>query len=118
MEFTTLEDLFSHPVFICLLLSILLTIANVMVGVSILPEDKRKKGYQLHRGVFIATLAAYSSFLWFNQALHNNGFLTYLALAYFLFAIPLSRRANVTAHAIISSVGLVLLIAVAAFNIL
>jgi hypothetical protein len=118
MEFTTLEDLFSHPVFICLLLSILLTIANIMVGVSILPADKRKKGYQLHRVVFIAMLGAYGLFLWFNQALHNNGFLTYLALVYFLFAVPLSRRANVTAHAIIASVGLVLLIGVAAFNIL
>jgi hypothetical protein len=39
-------------------------------------------------------------------------------MGFFLIVIPLSRKWNVTAHAIIASIGLVLLVGVATFSIL
>ena len=44
--------------------------------------------------------------------------LNYVVLFYFLAVIPLSRRMDVTLHAILASVGLVLLTLVATLNLL
>jgi len=118
MQFTTLEDLFSHPLFIFFLASFLLTIFNIMVGVSILPRDRRKRGYWLHRILYVLTIAAYVLFLWFHHSLRPNTVLNYAVLVYFLTAIPFSRRASVKAHAILSSIGLVLLVVVATFGLI
>ncbi len=105
----TLGDLFLNPGFLSIFFAILLTIADVMIGVSILPADKRKIRYKLHRHVFFAVLGCYLFFLWWNFQQGTNGILNYAVFIYFLLVIPLSRRANVTAHAILASVGLVLL---------
>lgn len=118
MQFTTLEDLFSHPLFIFFLASFLLTIVNIMVGVSILPKDRRKKGYWLHRVLYFLTIVTYLLFLWYHQGLRPNPVFNYAVLIYFLTAIPFSRRASVKAHAILSSIGLVLLVGVAAFSLI
>jgi hypothetical protein len=115
MQPTTLEDLFLNPGFLAIFFAILATIANVMVGVSMLPEDKRRKRYKLHLYVFFAVLVCFLYFLaWDHFVNGKNSLINYFALFYFAVIIPLSRRANVTAHAIIASVGLVLL-TVAAF---
>ena len=60
---TTLDDLFSSPGFLAIFFTILLTIANIVVGVSILPSDQREKGYRIHRLIFGAVIISYAMFL-------------------------------------------------------
>ncbi|UCD12364.1 MAG: hypothetical protein JSU88_04575 [Nitrospinaceae bacterium] len=118
MPFSTLEDLAGHPLFLSLLGAVLFTIGNIMVGVSILPRDRRKKGYWLHRGLYVLTLTAYLIFLWVYHGLRSVPPYNYAVLVYFLTAIPFSRRASEKTHAILASIGLVLLIGVAAFTLI
>jgi hypothetical protein len=47
-----------------------------------------------------------------------NGWPNYAVLAYFLFVVPVARRINVTLHAVLASVGLVLLVGIATFCVL
>lgn len=118
MHITTLEELFLNPGFISVFFAILTTIANVIIGVSILPEDKRRKRYKLHRYVFFFVLICYLYFLGWNHYTHGkNSLLNYIVFIYFSSIIPISRKANITAHAIVSSVGLVLLTLVAVLHI-
>lgn len=118
MQATSLGEVFSHPSFLTILITILIVIANIMVGVSMLPKDRRKKRYKLHRIVYEATLISFGVFLVVTHWLLGNSLFNYFVMVYFLIIIPLSRKWSVTAHAIISSVGLVLLVGVAAFSIL
>ena len=118
MQVTTLAGLFGYPSFIFIMFAILIVIANILVGVSIIPQDKRKKGYKIHRVIYYVVVICYSIFLWVSYALTKNGWLNYAVLVYFLFAIPITRRINITLHAVIASVGLVLVIAVATFSVL
>ena len=115
---TTLEDLFSSPSFLAIFFTILLTIANIMVGVSILPSDQRKKGYILHRILFVAVIASYSFFLFHLYKIERSSLLAYVVFGYLLLAVPFTRRLNVTLHAVIASVGLVLITVVAAINLI
>jgi hypothetical protein len=118
MQATSLADIFSHPSFLAILATILIVIANIMIGVSMLPKDIRQKRYKLHRNVYGATLISMGVFLVVTHRLLGNSIFNYFVLVYFLTVIPISRKWNVTAHAIISSVGLVLLVGIAAFSIL
>ena len=117
MQVATLGEIFAHPGFICIFLSILITVANILIGVSILPEDKRKRSYRLHRVVYLAVVASYITFLWVTHSLAGNGWLNYVVLIYFIFVIPMTRKINVTTHAVLSSFGLVLLVGVGAFGV-
>ena len=118
MQFSTLEELFSHPSFIAILAAIIIGLGNIMIGVSILPKDRRKKGYKFHRWVYWLVIFVYIYFLIASHYLLGDFPLAWFVLFYFLIVIPLSRKMNVTLHAITASVGLVLLILVAAFNVL
>jgi hypothetical protein len=118
MQPTSLGEIFSHPSFLTILATILIVIANIMIGVSMLPKDKRKKRYKLHRTVYVAVLVSFGVFLAVTHRLLGNSLFNYFVLAYFLIVIPLSRKWSLSAHAIIASVGLVLLVGVAAFSIL
>lgn len=118
MQATSLGEVFSHPSFLAILATILIVIANIMIGVSMLPRDIRQKRYKLHRLVYGATLISLAVFLVVTHRLLGNSIFNYLVMAYFLTVVPLSRKWNVTAHAIVSSVGLVLLVGIAAFSIL
>ena len=118
MQATSLSQVFSHPSFLTILVTILIVIANIMIGVSMLPRDIRQKRYTLHRIVYGAALVSFGAFLVVTHRLLGNSIFNYCVLAYFFTVIPLSRRWNVTAHAIVSSIGLVLLVGVAAFSIL
>jgi len=118
MQISTLEDLFSNPSFLCLFFTILVVIGNIMIGVSILPRDKRKRGYRWHRYVYFLVLAGYAAFLAFNHFLQGNSIFEYMVLVYFLALVPLTQRIHVTLHAIISSIGLVLLMIVVLVGIL
>jgi len=115
---TTLEDLFSSPAFQAIFFAILLTIFNIIVGVSILPSDKREKGYRLHRLLFGAVILSYILFLNQLYQIEREPVFAYIVFGYLLIIVPFSRRLNVTLHAVISSVGLVLIAAVAAFNLI
>jgi O-antigen ligase len=117
MQVATLEEIFTHSGFICIFLSILITVANILIGVSILPEDKRKRGYRLHRVVYLAVVVSYVMFLWVTHSLAGNGWMNYAVLIYFIFVIPMTRKVNVTTHAVLSSLGLVLLVGVGAFGV-
>ena len=86
-----------------------------MVGVSILPSDQREKGYRLHRILFGAVVLSYALFLLYLYQIEKNSIFANIIFAYLLIAVPFSRRLHVTLHAVISSVGLVLITAVAAF---
>ena len=108
MQPSTLEGLFSSPSFLVIFVAFLLTIANVMVGVSMLPSDNRKKRYRLHRIVYVAILLTFVLFLTLKQINSENTILNYVVFGYLLLAVPISKRLNVTLHAVISSVGLVL----------
>ncbi|MCF8720714.1 hypothetical protein [Nitrospina gracilis] len=118
MQIQTLGDLFAHPSFQTLFLAILIVFANIIIGVSMLPEDRRKRWYRLHRYVYVAAVAMLGLFLYVNHQLQGNDGFVYFVAAYFLTAIPFSRKMNVTLHAVISSVGLVLLIGMAALSVL
>ena len=115
---TTLEDLFSSPGFLAIFFTVLLTIANIMVGVSILPSDQRKKGYRLHRLLFGAVIASYALFLIHLYQVDRTSVFAYIVFAYLFLAVPVTRRLNVTLHAVIASVGLVLITVVAAINLI
>ena len=108
MQPITLEDLFSSPSFLLIFLAFLLTIANVMVGVSMLPSDNRKKRYRLHRIIYLIILVTFLLFLALKQINSQNSILNYVVFGYLLLVIPISKRLNVTLHAVISSVALVL----------
>ena len=118
MKVTTLSGLFGHPSFIFIMLTTLAIIANILVGVRIISRDKRQKGYKIHRIIYYVVVIFYSIFLWVTYSFAKNGWLNYLVLAYILFAIPITRRINITLHAVIASVGLILVIAVATFSVL
>jgi hypothetical protein len=109
MQINTLEDLFSEPGFICIFVVILITIGNIMIGVSILPADERKKRYLLHRYTHWAVVLVFSLFMWFQYNRSGNSPLSIFVYIYFLIVIPWSRKVNVTGHAILASIGLVLL---------
>jgi len=115
---TTLEDLFSSPGFLAIFFTILLTIANIMVGVSIFPRDQRAKGYRLHRLLFGAVIVSYTLFLFHLYLIERTSVFAYIVFAYLLFVVPITRRINVTLHAVIASVGLVLITVVAAINLI
>ena len=106
---TTLEGLFSSTNFLIIFIAFLLTIVNVMVGVSMLPSDNRKKRYLLHRILYGAVMLCFILFLSQKHFESNNSVLDYTVFAYFLFIVPLTRRLNVTLHAVISSIALVLI---------
>jgi len=118
MQATSLGELFTHPSFLSILVTILAVIANILIGVSMLPQDVRQKRYKLHKYVFWACLAGLGVFLWVTHRRMGNSIFNYLVAVYFVTVIPLSRKWNVTVHAIIASVGLVLLVVVAAFSVL
>lgn len=105
----TLGALFSDPAFLCVFIALLLTVANVVIGVSILPKDRRKKGYRLHRYAYYAVLTPLCGYLIANHFLHENSGFDYVLGGYFVTVVPWSRKINVTLHAVIASVGLVLL---------
>ena len=106
---TTLEGLFSSNSFLTIFFAFLLTIANVMVGVSMLPSDKRKKRYSLHRIVYGAVVITFILFLIQKHFESGNSILNYTVFWYLLLVVPLSRRLNVTLHAVVSSIALVLI---------
>ena len=118
MQVTTLGDIFTHPSFIIILTTILIVIANIMVGVSMLPSDIRRKRYPMHRYVYVATMVSFGLFLWVTHRMLENSVFNFLVFIYFLAVVPLSRRLNVTLHAILASIGLVLLVGVATFTVL
>ena len=108
MQPNTLEGLFSSPSFLIIFFTFLLMIANVMVGVSMLPSDNRKKRYRLHRMIYLVILATFLLFLAIKQINSQNSILNYVVFGYLLVVVPVSKRLNVTLHAVISSVALVL----------
>ncbi len=118
MQAATLEGIFADPKFIFIFLTFLITTANILIGVSILPKDKRKKGFKLHGIIYCAVIICYCMFLWETHSRGGNGWPNYAVLAYFLFVVPVTRRIDITLHAILASVGLVLLVAIATFNVL
>ncbi|NIP99953.1 MAG: hypothetical protein GWM98_05790, partial [Nitrospinaceae bacterium] len=63
-----------------------------------------------------AVLFCFLVYLGVNYFHKGNSIFDYGVFAYFLVLIPLSRKFNVTAHAILASVGLVLLTVVATLN--
>ncbi len=118
MQATTLEGLFSDQSFITIFIVILFTVINILVGVSIFPQDKRGNGFKVHRFIFFLILVTYGLFLWVSHNNYKNNWFNYLILAYFMFVIPITRKINITFHAILASLGLILLIGVASFNVL
>ena len=106
---TTLEGLFASSSFLTIFFAFLLTIVNVMVGVSMLPSDNRKKRYLLHRVVYGAIILSFTLFLIQKYFESENSILNYTIFLYMVLIVPLSRRLNVTLHAIISSIALVLI---------
>ena len=118
MRTATLEGLFLDPSFIIIFFVIIGTIANILIGVSMLPEDKRKKRFKTHRFIFFLIVFFYGVFLWVAHSPGESNLFKYIVLAYLLFIIPLTRRINVTVHAILASLGLILLVGVASFNVL
>ena len=80
-----------------------------------LPKDKRQKGYKIHRAVFWLVVSLYVIFLAVNR--NGNSWLEYFVLIYFIGVVQWSRKINVTLHAVIASVGMVLLASILAFSL-
>ena len=89
-----------------------------MVGVSILPHDQREKGYRIHRILFGAVIISYTLFLFHLYQIGQISIFANIVFGYLLIVVPFSRRLNVTLHAVIASVGLVLISMVAVFNLI
>ena len=117
MEPASLGDLFSDPGFQTLLLTVLAVVANVVVGVSMLPRDARKRLYPTHRLIYVLVLACFAVFLVIRHFSRGNPPVNYFVFLYFLLVVPLTRRIHLTLHAVLASVGLALLLLVAAANI-
>ena len=118
MQAATLEQFFFSPNVFFVFLAILTCIANIIIGVNILPRDKREKGYKLHKYVFWLGVIWYSFFLGFNHTRLGNGYWEYFILIYFLLVIPWSRKINITLHAIITSLGVIMLVGLITFRLL
>ena len=118
MQIVTLEGLFLDPRFIFIFFTIILTIVNILIGVSMLPKDIRKKRFKVHRFTYFSVLICYCIFLWISYSSSATDWLQYFILVYFLFVIPVTRRINITLHAVLASVGLVLLVGMASFSVL
>jgi len=115
---TTLEDLFSSPGFLAIFFALLLTIANITVGVSMLPSDKREKRFRIHRLLFGAVITSYALFLFHLYQIERESVFAYIVFGYLLLVVPFTRRLNVTLHAVIASIGLVLISVVAVINLI
>lgn len=118
MQPTTLEDLFGSPSFLSIFFAFLLTIANVIIGVSMLPSDDRRKRYRLHKIIYGATLASFFLFLVLKYIDNQKSILSYTVFGYLLLVVPLSKRLNITLHAVISSIALVLVGLVSFLNLI
>lgn len=118
MQPTTLEGLFSSSSFLAIFFAFLLTITNVMIGVSMLPSDNHEKRYRVHRIVYGAVLASFFLFLVLKYFDSLNSIFNYVVFGYLLLVVPASRKLNVTLHAVISSIALVLVGLVAIFNLI
>ena len=77
MQATTLGDIFTHPSFITILTTILIVITNIMIGVSMLPADTRRKRYPMHRCVYVAVLVSFGFFLWVTHRTLENSVFNY-----------------------------------------
>ena len=117
MQASTLTEFFSYPNIIILFLTILACIANIFIGVSILPKDKRKKGYLAHKIGFWCVLVLYLLFLFYNHKIFKNNYFDWFVLFYFAVVVQWSRKINVTLHAVIASIGLVMLMIVICFSV-
>ncbi|MCA9484622.1 MAG: hypothetical protein KC553_12890 [Nitrospina sp.] len=117
MQPQTLGELFGDPGFLALFFSILLVIGNIMVGVGMLPGDRRRKFYKAHRLVYFLVMVTFSVYLWLAWREDKANLVHYFVYGYFLTAIPFTRRIHETLHAVLASVGLVLLVVLVAFGI-
>ena len=113
MQSATLGELFSHPGFLCLSLAIFIALVNIVVGINIRQQQNQYK--KLHRSLYYAVMAVYSLFLAINYS--NNTWLEYSVFLYLLAVVPYTRGINVALHAIFSSVGLFLLVLLAALGL-
>ena len=118
MQPTTLEDLFVSPSFLSIFFTFLLTIANVIIGVSMLPSDDHRKRYRLHKIIYGAVLASFFLFLVLKYFNNQNSILSYTVFGYLFLVVPLSKRLNITLHAVISSIALVLVGLVSFLNLI
>ena len=80
-----------------------------MIGVSMLPSDNREKRYFLHRILYGSVIVSFVMFLIQKYFESENSILDYTVFVYLLLIVPLSKRLNVTLHAVISSIALVLI---------
>ena len=115
MQINTLGEFFSQTNVLLLFLTLLTCVLNVFIGVSILPKDKRQKGYMFHRTAFILVVLLYILFLIANR--NFNSWFEYFVLIYFGVIVQWSRRINITLHAVIASFGMVLLVGIFAFHL-
>ena len=117
MQVTTLGEFFSQSNVIWLFLALLSCVMNVFIGVSILPKDKRQRGYRFHRYVFWIMVLFYIAFLFTNREIVGNSWFEYFVLIYFVGFVQWSRKINITLHAVIASVGMVLLAGIVSFRL-
>ncbi len=68
--------------------------------------------------IFYFIVLSYVIFLWISHSPNKNAWFEYGVLVYFLLVIPITRRINITFHAILASLGLILLVGVASFSVL
>ena len=118
MQPTTLEDLFTSPNFLSIFFAFLLTIVNVIIGVGMLPSDDRRKRYRIHKIIYGAVLASFFLFLVLKYFDNQNSILNYTVFGYLLLVVPISKRLNITLHAVISSIALVLVGLVSFLNLI
>lgn len=105
MPSSSVSEIFFLPAFSCLFLIFIIALINVFVGINIHPQHKRQK--DLHRYLYYAVVAGYLIFLAINYSQSN--WIEYAVLLYLLIIVPWTRGVNATQHAILSSLGLVLL---------
>ena len=88
-----------------------------MVGVGMLPGDKRRKFFKAHRLVYFLVMVSFSIFLLLAWQEGKANLVHFFVYGYFLVAIPFTRKIHETLHAVLASVGLVLLVILVVFAI-
>jgi len=83
-----------------------------------LPSDNRRQRYRLHKIIYAAVLASFFLFLVLKYFNSQNSILSYTVFGYILLVVPISKRLNVTLHAVISSIALVLVGLVSFLNLI
>ena len=82
---------------------------NIFLGLYIGFQNKTSQTLKSHKYLFYAIAFCMIYFLIMNQMHHENTWIDYAVVVYIIGLVPFSKRWDVLIHALIATVGLILL---------